>query len=122
MRYNVLRYMLTLKKIILISSATLALSTSAQFGVTGASLFIKIIPEFPDPGAMIAATLISYNTDLSRADIIWTLDGKTLARGEGVREVSFTAAKHGSRNILLAKTLTPNGERVHTSGAPCTPA
>lgn len=93
-----------------------ALAVQAQLGLPGgASLSIKISPEFPDPGAEVRAELLSYSLDVNRASITWVLDGKVLANGVGVKEVSFKAASHGSKNTLSASATSPGGERFETS-------
>ncbi|HBT81755.1 hypothetical protein A2757_00335 [Candidatus Giovannonibacteria bacterium RIFCSPHIGHO2_01_FULL_48_47] len=93
-----------------------ALSAQAQLRLPGgASLSIKISPEFPDPGAEVRAELLSYSLDVNRASITWALDGKALASGVGVKEVSFKAAAHGAKNTLSASATSPGGERFETS-------
>lgn len=88
----------------------------AQLGFPGgANLSIKISPEFPDPGAEVRAELISYSLDVNRASITWVLDGKVLAGGVGIKEVSFKAASHGSKNTLSASATSPGGESFETS-------
>lgn len=103
---------------ILVLVMILAFSAQAQLGLPGgASLSIKISPEFPDPGAEVRAELLSYSIDVNRASITWALDGKVLASGIGIKEVSFKAASHGSKNTLSASATSPGGERFETSVA-----
>ena len=98
-----------LKKIIVLSALATSSVIFAQTLGTEAPLYIKITPEFPDPGVDISASLISYNTDLNLASITWTLDGKVLARGTAIKEVKFKAAAHGSKNTLRAVATSPEG-------------
>jgi hypothetical protein len=98
------------KPLLLLSLALFAFGASAQIGVPSAALSIKITPEFPDPRGNVVATAISYSTDLDRASIAWMLDGEILAQGTGLKEVSFQAAAHGSKNTLSATVVTPEGK------------
>ncbi|MBI2024381.1 hypothetical protein HYT00_03285 [Candidatus Giovannonibacteria bacterium] len=86
----------------------------AQFAPTS-TLFIKITPDFPEPGVNVTAELISYNTDLDLASITWTLDGKVILTGAGSKQVSFTSASIGSKNTLKAVAIDPGGQTYQTS-------
>lgn len=103
-----------LKEIIITFLIAGALTAVAQFSPE-TPLFIKIIPESPEPGSEVRAELVSYNSDLDLANITWTLDGKTIASGVGVKQVSFTSAKAGSKNLLKATAIDEGGQKFQSS-------
>jgi len=65
----------------------------------------KILPA-PNTAVKLGLELIIANKiqDLSKADILWYLDEKLLGRGEGLKQISFTANK-GATNSHFVRAL-----------------
>ncbi len=71
--------------------------------VSASSINVAINPEVPGPNTNTSITLSSYATDINRALISWTLDGKTMQSGIGKTIFSFT-----TKGVGTATTVTVN--------------
>ncbi len=86
----------------------LALSAGAQgLGVVN-SFSMDISPKFPEPLSEAKAKLTSFSFDIDRASIQWILNGRTISRGIGVKEISFEVGPLGSVSTLRA-IISPQG-------------
>lgn len=68
---------------------------SAQ-GIGADSVLVEITPEFPKPGETVSVKLTSYSGDLDRAKIVWSLNGKAVKSGTGVKTFSFNMGPAGT--------------------------
>lgn len=75
-------------------------------------LEIKTVPENPGPSEMVRVSIESYLTDLSKATISWTLNGKVVDRGIGRKSFSFQNGPSGKTTRLTISIATNAGENV----------
>ncbi|MBX4216190.1 hypothetical protein KW797_04555 [Candidatus Parcubacteria bacterium] len=68
----------------------------------------NITPPFPKPSERVVISLVSYATDLDRATIAWTVDGKNALSGTGETELALTMGKAGETKRVQA-LITPPG-------------
>lgn len=71
------------------------------------NLNIKTIPTNPGPSEMVHITVESYLTDLNKAIITWSINGKVIKKGIGERTFSFQNGPSG-KNTRLTITITTN--------------
>ena len=76
---------------------------------------LSAVPEYPAPGDIVALKAQSFAIDLDRSRVIWYADGKEIARGDGVVEVTVTVGKLGSATRIAVTAeeiggLVGNGE------------
>lgn len=70
---------------------------------------IETIPDNPSPGKMVSAKITSYQFDVNRSDITWTLDGKKTKQGKGEKSFDFVLPPFGNERILTVDIITPAG-------------
>lgn len=73
----------------------------------GDNLDVKTNPQNPAPGANVTISIESYLTDLYKANIIWTLNGKVSLRGFGKTSFTFKNGSAG-KTTTVGITLTTN--------------
>lgn len=74
-------------------------------------LGISISPERPGPNQSVNISITSFSANLASADILWTIDGKTVLKGIGKTDLLFTTKGIGD-GTQVGVTVTP------TSGFP----
>ena len=84
----------------------------AQVAPSIGSVDIIVTPEHPRPGEQVSVTAQSFLIDLDRATLLWQVNGRTAARGVGIKSMSTTAGQTGSvLNVTLTIT-TAGGTRL----------
>ncbi len=81
---------------------------NAQVFEAVTSVSLAITPEFPEPISAVRAIIMTYSFDLDRASMEWVLNGRRLAAGVGLKEVSFTSGPIGSASVLKVR-VSPQG-------------
>jgi len=66
----------------------------------GSPLTLTLNPENPRPGENVTMTLSSFNIDLNEADITWTVGGKVIASGRGIKTANVIAGSLGSEKTV----------------------
>jgi len=69
-------------------------------------------PANPAPGSSVVVSLNSYSTDLSGATIAWTVNGKTLTKGVGMKSITVTAPTTGKKLQVMATINTLEGAQI----------
>lgn len=62
---------------------------------------IQQIPSIPKPGEAVSVKIVSYSTDLNKALITWTLDGKVIFTQIGATKLDFQAPASGKTSNLV---------------------
>ena len=75
-------------------------------------LEVKTIPETPGPSEMVRVSIESYLTDLNKATISWSLNGKVVDRGVGRKSFSFQNGPSGKTTRLTIPITTNAGEYI----------
>jgi len=71
----------------------------------------NIVPSnyYPYPNEELSAKIENANFDLTRANIVWTLNGKIIKSGRGENKINFKAGALGAEGLLYATITTPEG-------------
>ncbi len=72
-------------------------------------LTVDLYPEIPGPNQAVEVRIESYATDLNRAQITWTLNGKVLEQGIGIKTFNFTTGNLGVVSNLTITVETSDG-------------
>ncbi|MEK7607901.1 MAG: hypothetical protein AAB484_03215 [Patescibacteria group bacterium] len=99
-------------KIILLTSLILFLVSQAsaiEINTFDSEFSIEIIPNNPAPNEQIFAKTISYQFDIDRSNITWTLNGEIIAKGVGKKDASFLAPDFGKESRLVVSIITDKG-------------
>ncbi|MBI3634314.1 MAG: hypothetical protein HY228_01705 [Candidatus Yonathbacteria bacterium] len=75
-------------------------------------LNVRIAPQNPKPGEQVRVSIESYLTDLNKATIKWTVDGKTISQGIGYTSFSFPVSSSGGSTKLTISITTNAGDEV----------
>ncbi|HAT68252.1 MAG: hypothetical protein A2481_03795 [Candidatus Yonathbacteria bacterium RIFOXYC2_FULL_47_9] len=75
-------------------------------------LDVKTNPKNPGPSETIQVTIESYLTDLNKATISWSLNGRIVEQGAGKKTFSFKNGASGETTHLSVSIVTNKGERV----------
>ena len=89
----------------------LALAQGAQLNIlidSGTSLLV--FPATPGPNEQVTARLESSNIDLDISNITWSLNGKTVKSGQGVKDFAFISGDIGSRVLIVASIDSTRGK------------
>ncbi|MBL1434142.1 hypothetical protein COB87_001025 [Candidatus Wolfebacteria bacterium] len=97
--------------ILLMLSFVSVLPVSAQ---VERSFDFKVTPLFPNPGESVSVFAETYSFDISRAQVVWSVDGKVINEGRGLKTVEFLVGDVGEKTNV-SFTATRNGETIsHT--------
>lgn len=66
----------------------------------GEDFTIGFLPQYPKAGETVIATIRTYSFDVNRAEIIWQVDGKVMAKGIGKKNLKLTAPDLGKERII----------------------
>ena len=67
---------------------------------------LESFPQFPAPDDTVEVTVSSFNTDLDRANISWTVNGKSVQKGTGVAAIKVPAGKAGNLTTVTVTVET----------------
>ncbi len=73
---------------------------------------VDIIPEVPGPNQNVKINLSSYSTNINKAIITWSLNGKETVSGTGKTYFSFTTGEVGSKTEIGISLIVEEGTRV----------
>ncbi len=68
-------------------------------------IIVTLKPEFPTAFQDVVASVDSYSADMDRSQITWSINGKTVKKGTGVKTFNFKAGKNGSYTTLGVSIL-----------------
>lgn len=80
--------------------------------VRDSDIAVDIIPEVPGPNQNVKMSISSYATNLNKASVSWTVDGKQLSSGTGKTTFSFTTGDVGSKTEIGIAIVVEEGGRV----------
>jgi hypothetical protein len=70
---------------------------------------IQQIPSIPKPGETVSVQITAYSTDLNKAKITWTIDGKVITSQTGAVTFQFLAPQSGKTSTLVIKIEKEGG-------------
>lgn len=70
---------------------------------------IEMIPSSPGPNEKVSAKAVSYQFDMDRSSITWTLDGKIIGKGLGKKDIEFLMPDYGKKKQLTVSIVTDKG-------------
>lgn len=76
-------------------------------------LKVQFSPQSPKPGETVSVTAESFLSDLNKATIAWSVNGKTIERGIGKKSFSFQVGASGETTKLAVWIITNQGEEVY---------
>lgn len=78
----------------------------------GSLLDVKVSPQAPGPNETIHVSVESYLSDLNKATITWSLNGRIATQGIGKTSFSFQNGPSGKTTNLVVSILTNKNESV----------
>ena len=75
-------------------------------------LEVTTLPKNPGPSEMVQVSLQSYLTDLNKALITWSLNGKIIKSGRGEWSLSFQNGPSGKTTRLTISIVANTGETI----------
>ena len=103
-------FIVSLFALSIFSTGVLHAQTLGTTSING--IDIAINPSNPAPGADVSVSVESYSTDLNVASITWYVDGKSLAKGTGLKSISVTAPVNGKSIQVVAAIDTAEGANI----------
>lgn len=82
---------------------------------------IEQVPQIPKPGEVVSIRLTSYMTDLNKAKITWTQDGKVILSQIGALTNQIQAPESGKKTTIVI-TILKEGGGVVTKTVALSPA
>ena len=80
-----------------------------------ADLSIDVVPNNPSPGQTVILKATSYGGDLDKADITWTYNNVTVAKGIGMTSVSIVAPAGGATGVVAVTANSSDFNSVTSS-------
>ncbi len=77
------------------------------------SLVVTSTPEIPGPNEQVHVNLESYSTDLNRAQITWSVNGKVIKRGIGEKDLDYKVGKIGAVTTLSITVESADGNSTN---------
>jgi len=103
---------------------TLPLSLNAQFQslnqIASRSLVVNMSPEYPRAFEQVKISIQSSSLSLETALITWKIDGRTVLRGTGEQEITFTVGDYGK--ITFAQVIIETESDVVVRDIPVNPS
>jgi hypothetical protein len=81
----------------------------------GSPLSLSSSATNPTPGQPVTITAVSYSFDLDSATIIWSVDGKEVAKGIGQTTFKIQAPQLGKKDEVETAAITPDGSEYDAS-------
>lgn len=78
-------------------------------------LTVTLDPETPTPYDKVTVSLSSYSFDVYNSMIIWSIGGKQVTKGMGMKSVTVNTRGIGEAIPVSAQIVTPGGQTVNTS-------
>ena len=94
----------------------LALPAFAQNSLLPNQIQLSIAPGNPRPGALITVQAQSATIDLDRSRTVWSVGGKQIAAGTGIKTVQFSAGAAGTTAIVRLSATAPSGITFSAQG------
>ncbi len=88
------------------------LSIPGQIPDIQEQISVDISPTIPRPGDEVTINIEAYGTDLNRAFVSWTFNGKKLLSGTGEKQVKFYVGQVGSTNTVNLSVTPVNGPAI----------
>lgn len=76
------------------------------------SVTLSASPEQASPYIPVTVTAESYSVDLNRATIVWSINGKTVKSGTGLKSITFRPGPLGSNTYISATIATIDGAQL----------
>lgn len=86
-----------------------SLASAQLTGPDTSSVDLAITPQNPRPNQSVTANLVSYSIDINRADVTWSINGKQVAAGKGLKTFSFTTGSLGTKTSLEVLIVSEDG-------------
>jgi len=85
--------------------------TSAQISIPGAetALSLALSPQYPAPDSGVTLTLQSFLFDIDSSTVTWTVNGKVIAQGDGIKTLDVKTGPIGSKLSVVADIAGPDG-------------
>lgn len=99
----------------LITIVVLPVISHAQTPGSIDSIEIRVTPEHPGPFKPVSIKVESFLTDLNKATISWTVDGKQIDVGTGNTTFTLNAPANGKKSLIVITIRTAEGRDVRRS-------
>jgi hypothetical protein len=86
-----------------------AQTTDNPEDIISAGINISVAPLLPGPNESVTASLDSASTDLDRSTITWSVGGKKVASGLGVKTIDLISAPQGGKTVISVNVVSPDG-------------
>jgi len=73
---------------------------------------ITQIPKIPQPGEQVSVRITGYTTDLNKALISWSINGRLVTSSTGATTFAFTAPASGERSTLVITIKKEGGGTI----------
>lgn len=81
--------------------------------VPEANLSVSLTPEIPGPNEDVSAEIISFETNLDKANVIWRINGNIVSSGTGKRKIFFKTGNLGATTNLSLTVTTIEGVTIN---------
>lgn len=78
----------------------------------GGDLLAEVYPKNPGSFVDVSIELVSYEIDLERSNIIWSINGKKQKEGIGQDNIKFTTGEIGKKIIIDIKAASQDGKNI----------
>jgi len=75
----------------------------------GSDFSIELVPNNPRPDQAVSAKIVSYQFDVDRSDVVWILDGRIIAQGQGKKTADFVLPPLSKESVLTVNIVTNKG-------------
>lgn len=76
------------------------------------SVGLNLVPETPEPGSTVRASVSNFLIDLNSSTISWYLNGALLGSGIAKKEIQFSAGASGTTSVLKVVIRASDGRSV----------
>ena len=97
---------------VFVDPSTLFDSNTGLPGGIEEQISVVQIPTIPQPGQSVSVQISSYSSDLNKARITWTLDGRVLSSQTGATSLRFTAPQSGDTSRLVITIAKEGGGTI----------
>ncbi|MDO8493310.1 MAG: hypothetical protein Q7S19_02085 [bacterium] len=102
-----------MKKILIFIFIILPATSFAYTEVTdGGQLSAEVSPQNPGAFTNVYIHLVSFEVDLDRSNIIWTVNGRKQQEGIGQDDLQFVTGAIGKKTVVSAEVISQDGKNI----------
>lgn len=88
--------------------------TNAQLSISASTgMSLNVTPEYPGPEENVEIIAESYTFSINSSEITWSINGKVVQKGIGIKSIKTQAPKSGESKDINVTAITSTGQKFY---------